>query len=78
MTQCERILRHMQDYGGITSAEAMTEYGIFRLASRICDLKKQGYIIAAETVRGKNRYGEPMHYSRYTLAEKEGEYHKRC
>lgn len=26
MTQCERILRHLRDYGSITQAEAMTEY----------------------------------------------------
>lgn len=28
MNQRERILRHMRDYGGITQAEAFTEYGI--------------------------------------------------
>ena len=42
MTQCERILRHMKDYGSITSLEAVTEYGIMRLASRINDLKRMG------------------------------------
>lgn len=31
MTQCERILRHLRDYGSITQAEAMTEYGCYRL-----------------------------------------------
>ncbi len=35
MTQCQRILRHLKDYGSITSVEAMREYGIMRLASRI-------------------------------------------
>ena len=58
MTQCERILRHMQDYGSITSLEAVNEYGILRLASRICDLKDAGFPIKAEKVTGKNRYGE--------------------
>lgn len=42
MTQCEKILRHMEDYGSITSLEAIQEYGIMRLASRITDLKKTG------------------------------------
>lgn len=41
MTQCERILRHLEDYGSITSAEAITEYSIYRLASRISDLKSR-------------------------------------
>lgn len=39
MTQCERILRHLQDYGSITQAEAVTEYGCYRLGARIWDLK---------------------------------------
>ena len=33
MTQCERILRHLRDYGSITQAEAMTEYGCYRLGT---------------------------------------------
>ena len=67
MTQCERVLRHMRDYGSITSAEAITEYGIYRLASRISDLKKQGVPIEKEMVSGKNRYGEPTCFARYSL-----------
>lgn len=42
MTQCEQILRHMEQNGSISSLEAMQEYGIMRLASRITDLKKAG------------------------------------
>lgn len=38
VTQCDRILRHLRDYGSITGAEAVSEYGIYRLASRITDL----------------------------------------
>lgn len=37
VTQCERILRHLQDYGSITQAEAVTEYGCYRLGARIWD-----------------------------------------
>ena len=50
MTQCERILRHLQDYGSITQAEAVTEYGCYRLGARIWDLKAQGVPIKSETV----------------------------
>ena len=66
-TQCERILRHLEDYGTITSLEAITEYGILRLASRISDLRKQGYAISSEVGTGKNRYGEVTHFSVYKL-----------
>lgn len=72
MTQCERILRHLKDYGSITSMTAITEYGILRLASRISDLKRRGYNIISETKTGKNRYNEATHYKVYKLAEKEG------
>ena len=70
--QIDRILRHLKDYGSITSLEAITEYGILRLASRINDLKRSGYSIISETKTGKNRYGETTHFKVYKLAEKEG------
>ena len=69
ITQCDRILRHLRDYGSITSLEAITEYGILRLASRINDLKKRGHNITSETVVGANRYQEKVHYSVYRLIE---------
>lgn len=40
LSQCDIILRHLQDYGEITSLQAVNEYGILRLASRINDLKR--------------------------------------
>ena len=69
ITQCERILRHLKDYGSITSMVAMQEYGIMRLASRINDLRAQGIAIVSETKTGKNRYGETTHFAVYRLAE---------
>ena len=69
ITQCERILRHLKDFGSITSLEAIQEYGLLRLASRINDLKQQGYCIHAERGSGKNRYGEATHFTVYRLAE---------
>ena len=67
LTQNQRIIRHLCDNGNITSAEAVNEYGIYRLASRIYDLKVAGYDIRGETVAAKNRYGEPTRFSRYTI-----------
>lgn len=69
VTQCDRILRHMKDYGSITSDEAKDMYGVARLASRTNDLRAQGVAITTETVTGKNRYGEKTRYARYRLAE---------
>lgn len=67
MTQIERILRHLNDYGSITQLEAMGEYGIMRLASRVSDLKRLGYGINTVMETGRNRYGETTHYARYSL-----------
>lgn len=70
MKQCEIVLRHMEELGSITSLEAMQEYGIMRLASRITDLKKAGYPIRREMVTRKNRYGETVTFARYSIAER--------
>lgn len=69
MTQCELIQRHLEDFGSITSLEAMQEYGIMRLASRISDLKKMGVPIEKEMVTAKNRYGEPTSFARYSIRQ---------
>ena len=67
MTQCEKIIEYMDTFGSITTYEAFIDLGIARLASRICDLKKEGYPIKTETVAATNRYGEKIHYSRYSI-----------
>lgn len=69
LTQCERILRHLNDFGSITSREAMLEYGIYRLASRISDLKKQGYRFDVSFESAKNRYDELTHFAVYRIKE---------
>ena len=72
MTQSEKVLRHLRDYGSITPLTAMSEYGIMRLGARIYDLKRRGYPIISSAEQGQNRYGEPTHWARYTLIEEVG------
>lgn len=67
-TQCERIISYINEFGSITTFEAFRDLGIARLASRICDLKKQGYVFKTATESGKNRFEETVHYKRYSLA----------
>lgn len=57
----------MNKYGSITQLEAIREYGIMRLASRIKDLKNDGYSIKKEMVESKNRWGEIVRFAKYTL-----------
>ena len=65
MTQCERILKYMDDFGTISTMQAFMDLGVVRLASRIHDLRRMGIEIESETVNTKNRYGESTHYSVY-------------
>lgn len=63
----ERILKHLQVYGSITSWEAIMEYGCTRLSQYILLLRKDGYIIDDEWIPSKNRFGESNHYKKYIL-----------
>ena len=67
--QTERILKYMKDFGSITQAEAFTDLGISRLSARIWDIRHEGYGVLAQFEKAKNRYGEPVHYIRYSLAK---------
>lgn len=66
-TQNQRILNYLDEFGSITQFEAMRDLGIMRLASRISDLRKQGYEIRGSTVGVKNRFGETCYIKKYSL-----------
>lgn len=63
----ERVLNYMLDYGGITSWEAIREFGITRLSAYIFNLRKRGYVIDNERITSVNRYGDKISYVRYNL-----------
>lgn len=67
MAQNDKILRYMQETGGITPMEAIEQFGCMRLAARISDLKAQGVPIKKETVKRRNRFGEPVSFARYSI-----------
>ena len=67
LTQKDRIIRHLKDKGTITALEAMKEYGIMRLTSRVSELNDEGHLIRCEFVSSKNRYDEPVSFSKYSL-----------
>lgn len=70
--QCELILRYMDEHGSITSLEAMKLFGCMRLASRISDLRKRGYLIVRNMVRLEDEDGNfKCNYAEYHLAGEE-------
>lgn len=66
-TQAQRVLDYIDEFGSITQIEALNDLGVMRLASRISDLKKQGYPITSTVEAVNNRYGEKCHIKRYSL-----------
>ena len=71
MTQCDRVMRHLINIGPLSGAEAMFEYGIQHLASRISDLRRDGVKILDKMATGKNRYGEKVAWKVYYLPDEE-------
>ena len=68
-TQAQRVLGYMENNGSITQMEAWKEIGVMRLASRISELRKNGWKITSKMVKVKNRYGETCNVKRYFIVE---------
>lgn len=68
-TQNQRLIEYLKLNKSITQLEALTELGIFRLASRINDLKNMGYTISGEMTEVTNRFGEKVRVKRYFLTK---------
>ena len=69
LTQKEKVLRHLEAFGTITPMEGIQDYGIMRLASRVSELRKEGYVIITDMVYGLNRFQEKTRYAKYRLEE---------
>lgn len=66
LSQCKIILDHLEKYGSISQLDA-NKYNIFRLASRINDLKNSGVRFTTEMVYYTNSNNERKHYALYRL-----------
>lgn len=70
MTQENKVLEYIKDFGSITSYQAFLDLGITRLSARIFELKNKGYEFEDEFVKTKNRYNETILYKKYKLIVK--------
>lgn len=71
MTQTERVLQYLKDFGSITPLQALSDLGVMRLGARIWDLRQEGYPITRRMVGSKNRYGESVSFAEYRLGGNE-------
>ena len=70
MRQVDMILDYMRNVGGITQAQAVKEFGCYRLSARIWDLRHEGHTILKITRSDTNRYGDPVTFAEYRLVER--------
>ena len=61
------VLGYMINHGSITGQDAIRDLHMTELRSRISELKKAGYPIAAVYETGKTADGEKVRYKRYRL-----------
>lgn len=69
MTQNERIIQYIKEFGSITPMEAFRDLGVTKLATRVSEMSRDGIAFEKQFVKGKNRYGEPVYYMRYSLRD---------
>ena len=65
MTQKQRILDYLQDFGSISPREAYLDLGVMRLAARMSEIIRDGVPIEKTMEARKNRYGQTVRYARY-------------
>lgn len=70
MTQCERVLAYLKTHDSISPMEAFSELGITKLATRVSELAKDGYVFQKDWSHDKNRFGERVSYMVYSKPRK--------
>ena len=65
-TQAQMVLDYIREFGSITQFEAIRDLGVMRLASRVSELKKNGYAIESKPETVLNRWGQKCSIARYS------------
>lgn len=66
MSQTQRVLDYMRKHGSISQQEAINAFACYRLAAKIFDLRRDGYIIKTEKKPFRNEYTSGF-YAVYSL-----------
>ena len=71
MNKTKAILLHLEEFGHITSWEAIQEYGATRLSAIIYNLRHiYNLTIQSKEISFKDRYGNNANYVEYILIKK--------
>jgi len=62
MSQKEMVLNHLETYGTITPLEALTRYGVMRLAAVVHKLKNDGF-----SIRSTMKQHDGRQYASYSF-----------
>ena len=66
MTKTKAVLQHLEEFGNITSWEAIKEYGATRLSAIIFNLRhRYNMNIENETIDFVDRYGNHSSFAKY-------------
>lgn len=66
-TQYFLIIQFIKSHGYITPMDAFSFLGITKLATRISEMSKKGYIFGKELIKYTDIWGNTREYMKYTL-----------
>lgn len=66
-TQTQKVIKHLQEVGPLTTFQAFELYGIARLSARIHDARDMGYSIKTSSKTVKNRDGNHVTFAVYEM-----------
>ena len=69
MTQTEKVYDYLVNHESITQFDAFFELGVMRLASRISDLKRAGFLITKKMKTVIARDGSKVKVAEYSLVK---------
>lgn len=72
-TQCERLMGYIEQYGSISTMEAIMRLGIVNPSARVTELRQKGVKIKTTMTKGQNRFDEPCCYAVYSFKTEDEE-----
>ncbi len=67
--QTQAIFDHLKRHGSITPMQALRDYGCFRLAARIKELREMGHNVQT-VLRTEHIRSEPVRFAEYRYASR--------